>query len=168
MKTKTTKTTTIKLAKLRARRKEIRNVTDRALRYRANRHPPPGPRICALCGSRRNVEIGHVNGHEEDSSRANLLYTCRSCNVRCGRTLRRAGIGRLTRQYNPAADGAETLGAWMNAVTSIKGEGGTMSVARAVAAIRATPPEDRSRFAREIWAIRRRRGTDRRISVLTG
>jgi hypothetical protein len=27
-------------------------------------------------------------------------------NVRCGNTLRRAGIGRLTRQYNPASAGA--------------------------------------------------------------
>jgi hypothetical protein len=48
----------------------------------------------------------------------------------------------------------------MNAVTSMKGEGGTMAVGDAVAMIHATPPEDRSRFAKEIWAIRRRRGTD--------
>jgi hypothetical protein len=48
----------------------------------------------------------------------------------------------------------------MNAVTSMKGDGGTMIVADAVAMIHATPPEDRSRFGKEIWAIRRRRGTD--------
>jgi hypothetical protein len=86
-------------------------ITDRALRYRANRQPPPGPRICCLCGATRNVEVGHVNGHEEDTAAANLLWTCRGCNVRCGNTLRRAGIGRLTRQYNPAGAGAENLGA---------------------------------------------------------
>jgi hypothetical protein len=137
------------------RRKEAGSVTDRALRYRANRHPPPGPRICALCGSKGNVEVGHVNGHEEDHSPVNLFWTCRPCNVRCGNTLRRAGLGRLTRQYNPA-NGAENLGQWMNAVTSMKGDGGTMAVADAVAMVRATPPEDRSRFAREIWAKRRK------------
>jgi len=142
------------------RRKERRNVTDRALRYRANRYPPPGPLICALCGSKRKIEVGHVNGHEEDSSPDNLFWTCRPCNVRCGNTLRRAGIGRLTRQYNPAS-GAENLGQWMNAVMSMKVDGGTMTVADAVAMVRATPPGDRSRFAREIWARRRKRGTDR-------
>lgn len=146
-------------------RKEVaREVTDRALRYRANANPPPGPPICALCGSARNVEIGHVNGHEEDSSPANLLWTCRSCNVRCGITLRRAGLGRPTHRYNPAAVGAETLGQWMNAVMSMKGDsGGTMEVADAVAMIRATSPGERSRFAKEIWSLRRRRGTDRMV-----
>jgi len=119
--------------------------------------------VCALCGATRVVEVGHVNGHEEDSSLANLLWTCRSCNVRCGNTLRRAGIGRLTRQYNPASTGAETLGQWMNAVMSMKGDGGGMAVGDAVAIIRATPHEMRSRFAKEIWAIRRRHGTDRAV-----
>ena len=116
-----------------------------------------------MCGSTRNVEVGHVNGHEEDTSPANLLWTCRTCNVRCGNTLRRYGLGRLTRQYNPGAAGAENLGQWMNAVMSMKGEGGTMTVSDAVAMIRATPPEDRSRFAREIWARRRQRGTDLQV-----
>lgn len=75
-------------------------MSDRALRYRAAAHPPPGPRICCLCGS-TNVEIAHLNGYEEDSRPENLLWTCRACNVRCGNTLRKAGLGRLTRQFNP-------------------------------------------------------------------
>jgi hypothetical protein len=66
-------------------------------------------------------------------------------------------LGRRTRQYNPASDGAQTLGAWLNAVASIKGEGGTMAVSDAVALIHATPPEARSEFAREIWNKRRQR-----------
>jgi hypothetical protein len=144
-------------------RRSARRVTDRALRYRANANPPPGPRICALCGSRRNVEVGHVNGNETDNSPRNHVWTCRSCNVRCGNVLRRAGIGRLTRQYNPASEGAPNLGAWMNAVMSMKGDGGTMPVSEAVAMIRATPPDERSRFAREIWNRRRLRGTDRAV-----
>jgi hypothetical protein len=42
-------------------RKEVDQVTDRALRYRANRCPPPGSPICAFCGSTRNVEVGHLD-----------------------------------------------------------------------------------------------------------
>lgn len=144
-----------------ATRKEGR-VTDRALRYRANADPPPGPRICALCGSKRNVEVGHVDGHEENTAPVNLFWTCRSCNVKSGNAMRRAGLGRLTRQYNPV-EGAENLGQWMNAVMSMKGDGGTMAVGDAVAMIRATDPADRSRFAREIWARRRQHGTDRPV-----
>ena len=88
----------------------------------------------------------------------NLVWTCRACNVRCGNKLRRAGLGRLTRQYNPSAAGAETLGAWLNAVQSMKGDpGGNMPVADAVAMIHATPPEALSSFAREIWNIRKSR-----------
>jgi hypothetical protein len=132
-------------------------VSDRALRYRATAAPPPGPRVCALCGSTRNVEIGHVNGREDDGAPANLLWTCRSCNVRCGNTLRRAGLGRLTHQYNPAAEtqGARTLGQWLTAVMSMKGQAAAMPLAAAVEMIRATPPEARSTFAREIWRLRR-------------
>ena len=129
-------------------------MTDRALRYRANVCPPPGQRICALCGSTRNVEVGHVNGHEEDNGPENLIWTCRACNVRCGNALRNAGIGRRTRQYNPA-DGAQSLAQWLTAVFSMKGESDAMSVADALAIIRATPPERRSRFAKEIWSHRR-------------
>jgi hypothetical protein len=76
--------------------------------------------------------------------------------------MRRAGLGRLTRQYNPVA-GAENLGQWLNAVMSMKGDGGTMAVGDAVAMIRATPPEERSQSAREIWGKRRQRGTDRTV-----
>jgi hypothetical protein len=101
-----------------------------------------------------------VNGHEEDSEPRNLIWTCRSCNVKSANTLRKAGLGRLTRQYNPAG-GAETLGAWMNAVSSIKGEGGTMAIPEAVAMIHATSPAKRSEFANEIWGKRRQRGTDK-------
>lgn len=139
------------------------DVTDRALRYRANRTPPPGPRQCCLCGAKRNVEVGHVNGHEEDSDPFNLFWTCRSCNVKAGLTLRNAGLGRRTRQYNPNG-GAKSLGQWVMAVMSMRGESDAMSVADAVDMIRATPPEDRSRFAGQIWSRRRKRGTDKRGS----
>ena len=132
-------------------------VSDRALRYRANACPPPGPRTCALCGSRRNVEVGHADGHEEHGEPANLLWTCRSCNVRCANTLRRTGIGRLTVQYNPAGKGATSLGQWLTAVMSMRGASDAMPVKAAVELIRATPPQRRSEFAQEIWQRRRAR-----------
>lgn len=77
--------------------------------------------------------------------------------------LSRAGIGRKTRQYNPAGSGgAKTLGQWLAAVQSMNGRADQMQVADAVAMIHATPPEARSRFAKEIWKLRRAHGTDRR------
>jgi len=71
-------------------------------------------------------------------------------------------MGRKTRQYNPASTGATSLGQWLTAVTSMKGESSDMAVQDAVAMIHATPPETRSRFAKEIWRRRRAHGTDRR------
>ena len=124
--------------------------------------------MCAFCGSRRTVEVGHINGHEEDSAPANLVWTCRPCNVRCGNTLRAAGIGRLTRQYNPvgkASQGAQSLGQWLTAIMAIKGQSHEMTVPAAVEMIRATPPARRSEFASDIWARRREHGTDRRAEV---
>jgi hypothetical protein len=111
-----------------------------------------------VCGSTRNVEVGHMDGHEENTAPANLIWNCRSCNTRIGEVFKRAGLGRRTRQYNPAGEGANNLGEWMNAVMSMNGDpGGNMRVEDAVAMIHATPPEQRSRFAKEIWNIRKRR-----------
>ena len=122
-----------------------------------------GPKICFAC-ARRARDIHHVNGDESDGAPENLAWACRPCNVRIANVMRRAGMGRLTRQNNPAsAAGAENLGQWMNAVTSMKGDGGTMAVGDAVAMIRATPPEERSKLTREIWEKRRQRGTDRAV-----
>jgi hypothetical protein len=132
-------------------------VSDRALRYRANAHPPPGPRICCLCGSERTVEVGHINGEESDNEPANLFWTCRSCNVLCGNTLRNAGLGHLTRQFNPAPGGAKSLAQWLEAIAVVKGESTTMPVDVAVELIRATPQGRRSGFAKEIWQKRRSR-----------
>ena len=106
--------------------------------------------------------MGHVDGEERNTAQHNLFWTCRSCNVLCANALRRAGIGRKTRQYNPQIEGAKTLGQWFTAVTSMKGESNVMPVDAAVAMIHATPPEARSRFANEIWRKRRAHGTDRR------
>jgi hypothetical protein len=89
--------------------------------------------------------------------------------------MRAAGVGRLTHQYNPTkAGGAANLAEWLLAVGAItprKGAkyaasiGSPMKVHDAVEMIRATPPARRSDFAREIWARRRERGTDRKGAV---
>jgi hypothetical protein len=47
----------------------------------------------------------------------------------------------------------------MAAVMSMKGESDRMPVDAAVQMIHSTTPEDRSHFAREIWRLRRERGT---------
>jgi hypothetical protein len=106
--------------------------------------------------------VGHVDGEERNTAAHNLFWTCRSCNVLCANVLRRAGIGRKTRQYNPASAGATSLGQWLTAVQSMKGQSDQMPVDAAVAMIHATPPEKRSGFGKEIWRLRRAHGTDRR------
>lgn len=104
------------------------------------------------------MEVGHVNGLEQDSDSANLFWTCRRCNVLSANTLRKAGIGRLTKQYNPTGEGAKTLAQWLTAVMSMKGESEAMPVESAVAMIRATSPGKRSEFASQIWERRRQHG----------
>ena len=44
----------------------------------------------------------------------------------------------------------------------MNGESSEMAVQEAIAMIHATPPEKRSQFAKEIWKLRRARGSDRR------
>ncbi|HEV2388838.1 MAG TPA: hypothetical protein VGS20_16465 [Candidatus Acidoferrales bacterium] len=77
----------------------------------------------------------------------------------------RAGLGRRTRQFNPRSEGAQSLAQWVTAVLSMKRESDAMSPAAAVEMIHATPPDRRSAFAREIWRLRRKHGTDRRAGV---
>lgn len=143
-------------------RKPAGLLSDRGLRYRSRQCAPPGPRICALCGSTANVEVHHINGFEEDTEPINIVWACRSCNVSAGIAMKRAGLGRRVRQFNPQGQGAKSLGQWLTAVLSMKGESDAMDTAAAVDMIRATPPERRSEFAQRIWEIRRRRGTDRK------
>lgn len=147
------------------------NLTDRARRYRATAEPPAGARICGYCGSRRNVEVDHINGFEDDDDPKNKLWICRRCNTKKGALFARLGLGRRTRQFNagkrrrrPAAAtdrGAQSYGQWLYAVMSAKGESDAMTVPQAVEMIRATPEFRRTQFAYEIWSRRRERGTDK-------
>ena len=72
----------------------------------------------------------------------------------------RLGLGVRTRQFNPHTEGATTLGQWVTAVLSMKGQG-PMEPSAAVEVIHATSPKRRSQFAQQIWQLRRARGTDR-------
>jgi len=108
------------------------------------------------------VEVGHLDGFEENTEPENLVWQCRRCNTRLGIVFKRLGIGRRTRQFNPGDDGARSLGHWLTAVLSMKGQADAMSVPAAVSMVKATPPIQRSAFAEEIWRRRRQHGTDRR------
>lgn len=146
-----------------------RNLTDRALRYRANRNAPEGPKVCAFCGSQKQIMVGHLDGHESHNTPDNLVWTCRSCNTLHGNALKRARMGRRTAQFNPTkGGGASNLGEWIQAVGAIRphkypdknaGLTSTMKTSDAVAMIRATPAHKRSEFASKLADSRRgRRG----------
>ncbi|HUX66896.1 MAG TPA: HNH endonuclease [Terriglobales bacterium] len=136
--------------------------TDRNYRYRARACIAPGPMHCAFCGVKGRLDVGHLDGEEANSNPSNLAWLCRPCNVRMGNAMRRAGLGRLTRQYNPRVEGARTLAAWLQAARTATGQihPQDLPIERAIAIVKATSPSQRSAFAQEIWAIRRARGTD--------
>lgn len=123
------------------------NITDRAKRYRANRNPPPGPRRCNFCSSRKNIDIDHVTGNESDDDQGNKMYLCRTCNTRKGITQARNRIGMRTRQYNPVT--VPTFAQFKHHAAVLLGlEAG--DVAESTAAIRATPPAKRTGYADQI------------------
>jgi hypothetical protein len=112
--------------------------------------------------------VDHINGSEDDLARDNLVYACVPCNTAKGALFARLGIGKKTRQLNPGSSkgaGARNLAQWVMAVLSIKGQG-PLAVREAVDMIRATPPEDRSSYASEIWRRRRVHGTAGRAREL--
>ena len=124
-----------------------RNLTDRAKRYRANNEGsrPAEPRVCAFCGSDENVEVDHIDGDESHGEPENLMWLCRSCNTTKGAVMKRAGLGRLTSQYNPSA-AASGINAWASAADVLLGRV-PGNVRRAVRTVRATPAARRRQFA---------------------
>ena len=134
-------------------------ISDRGYRYRANQAIPPHAKVCVFCGSRSKLMVAHLDGHEENPAPENLSWSCRSCNSAAASVLNRAGMGRLTRQYNPTkSGGASSVGEWLQAVGAItphvdrgdRGLASDMSVSEAVAIIRATPHSKRSEFASKL------------------
>jgi hypothetical protein len=128
-----------------------RNLTDRAKRYRANRNPPPGPRRCNFCASRKNIDIDHVDGNEADDSPANKMYLCRPCNTTKGIVQARNRVGVRTRQYNPHTLKIPTFAEFKQKAAVLLGvlPG---DVGEATELVKATPPEKRSEYAGKIEA----------------
>ena len=132
-------------------RKPGHQISDRAHRYRAQRCIPACPKRCALCASTRFLTVDHIDGDESNDSPPNLRWLCKSCNTRLGMTMAKEGRGRRTRQFNP---GAETLAEYVQA--AVEHERGAHDPGGLV--IHETPPERRSRVAKEIWKRRRKHG----------
>jgi len=99
--------------------------------------------------------VDHIDGDESNGAPENLRWLCKSCNTRLGLAMARTGQGIRTRQFNP---GAETLAQYTEAV--LEHHRGAHDTGGRI--IHETPPERRSRFAKEIWRRRRQHGTDRR------
>jgi hypothetical protein len=142
-------------------RKPVEQISDRAKRYRAQ-HPdvrPLPPKQCGFCGSKRSVIPHHILGDESDGSADNLMWACKSCNGKVGHKMRKNGIGKLTRQYNPprARGGRrEQMKAYGDAIKVMRGDFDG-DVGRAVATIRSTPRDIRSAFTARSWPVRKQK-----------
>ncbi len=154
-------------------RKPASEVTDRALRYRANSEEcrPEGPKRCHFCGASK-VEVGHFDGDETNTTPENLHWTCRPCNQRIAANMKARGAGRRTKQYNPPAlsslgpnqrrsqrnrrKGATDYREYARALGILDGTAiGDMD--SAIALIHSTPMSRRSEFQKDIWAVRKER-----------
>ena len=149
-----------------AGRKPVEQITDRAKRYRAHHADvrPLAPKQCGFCGSTRNVVPHHVTGNEAAGAAADLMWACKSCNGKVGHVMRKAGLGKLTRQFNPVAQRSlagirrgtrrELMKEYGNAIKVMRGdfEG---NVAAAMRTIQSTPREIRSAYTSRTWPIRR-------------
>jgi hypothetical protein len=132
------------------------DVTDRAKRYRAQKKVS-GPKVCVLCGSKKNLDVMHLSGNEDDGEPANLAYGCRSCNGKLAAAFKRIGAGRPTNQYNPAKSAVPSFEQYAWAVSNhtrgAHDEGGVI--------IHATPKHKRIEYARRIAGIKTARGRER-------
>lgn len=131
-----------------------RNVTDRAHRYRAQKNVT-GAKKCVICGSKRYLDVMHLDGDESHGQPSNLAYGCRSCNNKLAAAFKRVGKGRPTNQYNPA-QGVPTFQQYAWAVANHSrgefDEGGAI--------IHATPKDVRIDYAQRIAGIKRSHSRD--------
>lgn len=98
--------------------------------------------------------MDHVNGKESDGARENLMWACKSCNATKAHLMKKVGLGERVAQYNPKASKHSQMEEYAAAIKVMRGtfEG---DVAKAVAVIRATPPEIRSAYTARTWKTRR-------------
>jgi 5-methylcytosine-specific restriction endonuclease McrA len=134
--------------------KPVEEITDRAKRYRAaaKKNRPAAPKQCNYCGRKKNVGVHHVDGSEDDFSRRNLQWACKSCNARIAVVTKRAGLGRRVAQYNPSR--RASMDQYAAAIKVMRGEFDG-DVSHAIATIRATPASVRSAYTRRTWPTRR-------------
>ena len=141
-------------------RKPVSKITDRAKRYRANQKDvrPPAPRQCYFCGRRRNVGVHHIDGNEDHGEARNLGWACKRCNGKIAHWMKKAGIGKRVRQFNPAkrAGGSrrQVMQAYGNAIKVMRGEFDG-DIGAAMATIYATPPSVRSAYTSRSWPVRK-------------
>lgn len=136
-----------------------RNLTDRALRYRAQ-HNVKGPKRCVLCGSRQDLGVMHLDGNESNGEARNLAWGCRSCNQVLSAAFKRIGAGRRTKQYNPSS-GVPTFEQYAWAVTHHHkgaylggGQWGEGEHDEGGAIIHATPKHKRIEYAKRLATFR--------------
>jgi hypothetical protein len=141
-------------------RKPVSKITDRAKRYRANAKDvrPPAPKQCGFCGRRRNVGVHHIYGDEADGAPDNLMWACKRCNAAIAALMKRLGLGKRVKQYNPPArrgSQREYMKAYGDAIKVMRGQFDG-DVSAAMATIRATPREVRSAYTSRSWPVRRK------------
>jgi hypothetical protein len=75
--------------------KPAAELTQRGRSHRSNHVSmrPRGPKVCALCGSDKNIVLDHKNGNNADIRRGNHRWLCNSCNIAKGYRDKRAGRG---------------------------------------------------------------------------
>lgn len=100
--------------------------------------------------------VDHIDGNEDHGEPENLAYACRPCNTKKGNHYARNGFGRRTRQFNPRrgrtapGKGISSVAQFIKAISTVKGEGpAQMELFDAAKLLHDTPPDERSRLARE-------------------
>ena len=132
----------------------IQDITDRAKRYRAQLNVE-GPKQCGYCGSKRNLGVDHIDGHESRGETENLMWACKRCNAIKANVMQNRGLGTRTRQYNPKrARGSGQMAEYAAAIKVMRGEFDG-DAAAAMRTIRATPPSVRSAYTRRTWPTRK-------------
>ena len=136
--------------------KPVTKITDRAKRYRAQVTARKRVRKCALCGSTKNLVVDHKDGNEAHGKGKNLRILCSSCNMKEAHKKIRKGTGVPLDRYNP---GADSLGQYVSAAA--EHERGAHDAGGKI--LHDTPKAQRSKFAKQIWKIRKKHGnaTDR-------
>lgn len=132
-------------------------ITDRAKRYRAQNNVE-GPKQCGYCGSKRNLGVDHIDGHEAHGEPENLMWACKRCNAIKAVMMQNRGLGKRTVQFNAGTarrgGSRSEMNEYAAAIKVMRGEFDG-DAAAAMRTIRATPPSIRSAYTRRTWPTRK-------------